>query len=228
MKKLLSLLLFLGLSASGFAQDTTKEFQVKGFDKLDIGSAFVIHVKQADNFRVIVKGQVDDVADLVAKVVDGQLSISYKREGKPWKSHRAVSIDIDMPKLRAAEFSGASKAKVLGFNTESLNIGISGASSATFEVDARIISADCSGASSLVLVGKGEKANFDISGASHLDALGFSIGNAAIDASGASSAKIYALNSLAAEASGASSVKYKGDASVKASTSGASSVRRLN
>lgn len=229
MKKLLLSLLFLGFALTNYAQDAKKSFPLSSFDKLDMGSAFNIMVKQSNEFRVSARGQQDDIEDLIAKVENGELKIYFQHtDSRNWKNRKTIYIDIEMPDLKSAEFSGASKSKVFGFHSDVLNITVSGASSSTFDLDAKNLNADCSGASSMVLIGKGQKANFEVSGASNINALDFDIDTANVSASGASSSKLNVGKSLTVDASGASSVKYVGDASVRAKTSGASSVKRAN
>ena len=226
MKKLIILLTLMNVSV--FAQETKKSFNLNNFDKLDLGSSFIITVAQGNSYKVDVRGREKDVNDIIGKVSNGTLDLHYPSNWTGWKNHKEVYITITMPKLAAAQFSGASKSTVSGFSSEKMSIDVSGASSATFNVDAKDLSLDCSGASSLQIVGNGQILNAEASGASSINAYDFKVSTADIDASGASNAKLYVTNKIMAEASGASSVRYKGGASVKASTSGAGSVKSVN
>ena len=97
-----------------------------------------------------------------------------------------------------------------------------------FTINAKNLNLDCSGASSLKLIGMGQNLNVDISGASNINTLDYKVATANIDASGASDVKVFVTSKIVADASGASSVRYKGGASVKSSTSGAGSVKTMN
>ncbi|WP_394993319.1 head GIN domain-containing protein [Emticicia sp.] len=226
MKNLVFLLSFI--SVGSFAQDLKRTFNVSGFDKLDIGSSFIITVTQGNDFKVDVRGREQDVKEVMAKVSDNTLDLHYPSNWSGWKNHKEVYVTITMPKLTGVEFSGASKSNVSGFSSEKLAIQVSGASSATFNVNAKKLSLDCSGASGLKITGDGQALNVEISGASNINALDFKVANANIDASGASDAKVYVTSKIVVEASGASSVRYKGGASVTSSTSGAGSVKSMN
>jgi hypothetical protein len=68
-----------------------------------------------------------------------------------------------------------------------------------------------SGASDLKLSGSGEDLVMDVSGAGTADLADFQVGDASIEASGASSAKVNASGRLDAEASGASHLEYFGN-----------------
>lgn len=227
MKKLF--ILFIFFSATVFAQESKRSFNVSGFDKLDMGSAFVITVTQASSYKVDVAGREQDLKDLVVKVSNGRLDIGYPNNWGGWKNRKEVYVTITMPKLVEVDFSGASKARVSGFTSENFDINVSGASQATFDIDAKNLALDCSGASGITITGDGQKLSADVSGASSINAFDFKVATANIDASGASGAKVYVTSKIVAEASGASNVRYKGGATnVVANTSGAGSVKSAN
>lgn len=220
--------MFIFFSTTVFAQDK-RTFNVSGFDKLDMGSAFIITVTQASDYKVDVSGGEQDLKDLVVKVSNGKLSVGYPNNWGGWKNRKEVYVTVTMPKLTGVDFSGASKAKVTGFSSDKMDIDVSGASQATFEINAKSLSLDCSGASGLTITGSGQSLNADISGASSVNAYDFKVTTANIDASGASGAKVNVSSKIVAEASGASNVRYKGGASsVVANTSGAGSVKSAN
>lgn len=218
----------LSLSISAFAQET-RGFNVSGFDKLSIGSAFKIDVKQGSRFSVSASGRTEDLQDLESSVKSGTLHLGYKNKG--WnRSRKTVTVQITMPSLEAVDFSGACKANVGNFSgVKSMDIDVSGASQVTMSFSAPKVSFDLSGASSLILSGKGDVLNGEVSGASSFKGRDFSCKVANIDASGASSAAVVASSAVRVDASGASSIRYSGDVrdnEVHASTSGASSVKR--
>jgi Putative auto-transporter adhesin, head GIN domain len=226
MRKLILLLAFV--TSSSFAQELKRTFNVSGFDKLDLGSSFIITVTQGNDYKLDVRGREQDVKDLSARVSNNTLDLYYPSNWSGWKNRKEVYVTITMPKLMGVEFSGATKSTVSGFSSEKLAIEISGASSSVFNVNAKTLSLDCSGASSLKIVGDGQALDADISGASSINAFDFKVANANIDASGASDVRIYVTGKMMAEASGASSVRYKGGASIKTSTSGAGSIKSMN
>lgn len=231
MKKIFSLLAIACLFAFiANAQDKkgefTKEFKLQGFDRLDMGNAFTIDVKPG-NFKIVVSGDQDDVEDLEAAVNGGRLRIRYKESNRGWwgKNHHRVYVTITMPTVKGLDFSGATKSTVSGFNDlDVLDLDISGASTSNISVNAKRVNVDVSGASTIILNGKAKDITGEISGATSFRAYDFSVQNADIDVSGASSAKVTVSENLVAEASGASSIRYKGNPRVKMNSSGASSI----
>ena len=230
MKKLIPFTLsalFLALvSISAFAQES-KSFSVSGFNKLSMGSAFKIDVKQGNKFNVNVSGRSEDIDDLEARVSGGVLKIGYK--GNNWnKNRKTVNVSITMPNLQGIDFSGASTATVAKFSgVKNMDIEVSGASRVTMDLAASKVVMDLSGASTLTLNGNCEILDGEVSGASSFKGRDFQTKEVNIDASGASSAAVLASNAIHAEASGASSIRYSGSVKdIHSSTSGASSVKR--
>jgi hypothetical protein len=232
MKKLISFHVFafllFAVSLNAYAQDT-RNFSATGFNKLSMGSAFKIEVKQGSAFSVSASGRKEDLEDLESSVRGGTFHLGYKNNG--WnKNRKTVNVNITMPALEGVDFSGASKANVANFpGTKAMEIEVSGASSVTLNTSAPKVTFDLSGASSLTLVGSGDILTGEVSGASSFKGREFSAKVANIDASGASSAMVVASATVNAEASGASSVRYAGSAKdIHSSTSGASSVKRAD
>ena len=222
----LSGLLVILVSITTFAQES-KKFSVSGFNKLEMGSAFKIDVKQANQFSVTVTGRSEDLDDLEANVSGGVLKLKYK--GNNWnKNRKTVNVSVTMPNLQGIDFSGASTATVAKFSgVRDMDIEVSGASRVNMELSAKKVALDLSGASTLVLNGECEILNGEVSGASSFKGGDFQTKEVNIDASGASSAAVVASAAIHAEASGASSVRYSGSAKdIHSSASGASSIKR--
>jgi hypothetical protein len=226
MKKLFLFALVCVLSTAVFAQEN-RSFSVSGFDRLSMGSAFKIDVKQGKQYSLTATGESDDVKDLEAKVVSGVLRVGYK--GNNWnKRRKTVNINIVMPSLEGIDFSGASKAVVNKFvGVKQMAIEVSGASQVTMDFSAPKVTFELSGASSLAITGQGDILHGEVSGASSFKGESFPAKEVNIDASGASSAYVVASNTIHADASGASRVRYTGNAKdIHSNTSGASSVKR--
>ena len=86
-------------------------------------------------------------------------------------------------------------------------------------------SADLSGACSIELSGETKSFSADISGAMNLEAIELKAERVNIDASGASSAEVYASESLYVDASGASNIYFSGNPmDVGSDLSGAASI----
>ncbi len=206
----------------------TKQFNMKNFDKLEMGSAFIITVNQGNTFKVSATGDRDDVDDLEVDVKGNTLEIGYENNGFRFMRRKRVRIDITMPTLRGVQFSGATRSTINGFDSgQPMSIDISGASKSEISLRASTLDVDVSGASVVNIKGQSERLNADISGASTLNTFDLTAQMVEVETSGASTARVNALKSLRADASGASSVRYRGNPTTLSNdASGASSVKR--
>lgn len=201
-----------------------KTYDSKNFDKLEMGNAFHINVKQGTDFKIKAQGDSRDIDDLIVKVSSGELKIYYKK----WRIRRyRMEIDIEMPTLKEIDFSGATTSFVQGFeNLDELEIDLSGSSKATISANARLYEIDLSGASELGLEGSGKEMEVDLSGASKLNAFDTMVEKATLDVSGASSGRVNVSGKLNIKASGASKVRYRGNPQVSSDLSGSSHVEK--
>jgi hypothetical protein len=205
----------------GPLQEIHKDFVVTDFDRLEMGSGFRIRVDQANSFSVKVEGDRRNVDDLEVYKQGNTLIIEFKDQGD---RHHDTYIDITMPALSAVNFSGGSNSKIRGFESDEVDLFLSGAS--VCQVDAKFNRMDVviSGGSELLLFGDGVELVGELSGASSLKAFDYPVKEAILELSGASLGKVTVTDALDVTAGGASSVLYRGEPSVVANTSGASSV----
>jgi len=207
--------------------EEVRTFNVSGFDKVDMGSAFTINIVQGSQFSVKATGRDEDLDDLEANVTGNTLKIRYKNTKWGWNNRKQVRIDVTMPQLRGMDFSGACTATVRGFrNQGNVRLEISGASTTNIDLDADQLAVDFSGASTVNLNGKATRMEGEVSGATTVKAYNLQTRQVVLDVSGASGVSVSATEKVNVQASGASSVRYRGGASVSSNTSGASSVRR--
>ena len=220
--------IFAGAFTSANAQTSEISINLKDFDKLQIGSAFVIEVTKASSFSIKAKGNKENLDELESYVKNGELYIKYKGNG--WKNNRkgAVYLYITMPELQGVAFSGATKSTIEGFSVKgTFSLSLSGASESKISLKAENTNISLSGASvARIFGGNTNKMNVDISGSSSLNAYEYEAQSANVESSGASSAKISVSSSLNAEASGASNIKYRGNPNVNSDASGASRISK--
>nr|WP_295931170.1 head GIN domain-containing protein [uncultured Dyadobacter sp.] len=203
--------------------ETTRTFDFRNFDELEMGNAFYVHVSSGSTFEVSATGERNDLDDLNIFVQDGKLTARYNNS---WRNRRRMDIDITMPDLASVDFSGAVNAKIDHFeNLPSIEIELSGASKCDFEGSGTTLKFDINGASQLNVYGKMKFLDGEASGASQLNAFDLSAEESDLDVSGASNAKVWVTRLLDVKASGASNVRYRGNPKVEKEVSGGSSVR---
>ncbi|MCH7514557.1 MAG: PspC domain-containing protein [Bacteroidetes bacterium] len=193
-----------------------EEFDFSDYDEVVVNGAFEVRFIQSEEYRLILNGQKNDISKIILHVDDHQLSIKHDRDLINYKRYQnRIKIIIGLPALKSLELRGAIKAFAKGFDEERVKIILKGASEADIDMDAYEIDIDLAGASRLTITGSGHEMTARLSAASMLDAYDFRVDDARIDASVASSAKVYVTKNLDIHASIISDVKYRGGAKVR-------------
>jgi hypothetical protein len=205
-------------------QQVERDFSIVDFERLEMGNAFNIEVRQGNLFHVSARGDRRDIEDLIAEKEGLTLVIRYNES----RNHRQIiHVTVTMPELQGVNFSAASESRISGFSSSNtLTLALSGASVCQLEADAGEIECLLSGASYLSLRGSARSLGADVSGASVLNAFDFPVAQARLVMSGASDGRVTVSDVLTATATGASNLLYRGDPSVDSEVSGASSVDR--
>jgi hypothetical protein len=208
----------------GPLQQMEKDYSIDDFDRLEMGDAFVIRVEQGNFFSISARGDERNIDDLEIRKEGSTLVVRFDDNHN--RKHQTF-IDITMPSLREANFSGSTNSIVTGFEDEDeFKISLSGASVAQVDVEAIELNITLSGASSLNLSGVGSEVSVGASGASEFKGFNFQVEDAYVNASGASSCKVNVSDKLNAVASGASSIFYRGNPAVTSNVSGGSTVQQ--
>ena len=204
----------------------TKEYSFSDFTNVEIGGAYEFDITQSDSYSISITAD-DNVMEHVRVTKSGDtLKIDLGSVGP------IISITLEatvtMPRLYDLEVSGASKGTISGFESnEDLNIDVSGASKVNGDITAGNTKFDVSGASTLELEGTARDMEADVSGASHLYLEDFSVIDADVTMSGASSGTVNVNEILDVDLSGASKLKYVGTPRMgDINTSGASSLEK--
>ena len=230
--------LFLGISiqTSASADLTTKKYKVGNFNSLEIGHAFEVHVFKGNTYSISATGKDSDLENvdvqLNGSTLEVRLDVSYWTNWKNWKNNnKKIVLNITMPRLKDAEFSGAAKVTLEGFvDEEEMTLHGSGAVKLmSTKLVADKLTLDLSGASKIEMKGQVLKLSIDLSGASHLDLNEMVARDVDVDASGASHVELNVQKSLRVEASGASKITYRGNPlNISKDLSGASTVRKAD
>ncbi len=207
---------------------TTREYTNTGFTALDVGSAFQVDIKSADEFSVKITAG-ERVFD---KIQVTQNNETLKIEIIPGLTLFGIfdaKAEISMPVIDDVALSGATRGTMDEFTSDSQFVAkISGASSLDItntQLEDFIV--ELSGASRLTGQGIGGDLTCDVSGASNLDLENFQANNANMDLSGASYAVVNPSGTLDADVSGASTLQYVGNPTLGTiDTSGASTVNK--
>lgn len=206
---------------------TAKDYHLKEFKSIEISGEKSLALKKDSVLKVRIETDENLIDLLDVRVNNGVLSVSA-RDGYWIDPTDKVRIYVSMPFLKNLRASGASEVQTDGrfAQDEKLGIELSGASEGMLNLRAPDIVAQASGASTLTISGEARNVKADINGASTFNAFDLKTETNTVDASGASTANVFASIQLKAGASGASKIRYKGNPNVSQDISGAGSVKK--
>jgi len=200
------------------------------FEGLSVSSAIDVKITNNPSNGEITITASDNVIKLVkAEIKDQILTISLDKNVNFNKNK--VEINIPHQKLRHIKVSGASSVEANHvMKVEKFSVIASGASDLDLNLMTNHIDLDLSGASDVDLKGNVQDFNLEVSGASELNSKELKAANVIVNASGASSVYVWAVNQLKVEASGASSVFYRNSTGLikNVSSTGSSDVEVFN
>ena len=208
----------------------TETFNFSDFARVDVSSAFEVEIAQSGSYSISITAD-DNLFEYIQVTKEGEtLKIGLKT--LTTLGPATLEAKVTMPKLRGLDLSGATRGTVSGFSsTENLDIDVSGASSveladvsagdikfdvsgaskATGDITASDADFDVSGASTLQLEGSAKDIIVEAGGASRVKLSGFTVNNANINLSGASTGTVNLDGRLDANLSGASKLEYIGE-----------------
>lgn len=183
--------------------------QLDKFDKIEISGNIELEFKQDSVKNLTISAPENLLSYIKTEVNDGRLKIYTNRI---FTNHR-IKVSISNDSIFELEANGASKIETVDLiRTSNLYLNLSGASRA--DLNANInnnITTRVSGASSAKISGTVSSADFEANGASKIDADQLKSSIVKVETSGASHAKVFAIQSIDADASGASRIDCVGN-----------------
>lgn len=202
----------------------TKDYTVKEFYKLKVGSAFHVEFIHSNENKVEIEID-EDMADILFVENSGD-ELIIKLKDYYGKKIQTMKAKVYGNTLYGITISGAAHfISDYTFAEKDININSSGASKVDITVNTENLNMEISGASKVITKGKADKQTIEISGASNYNGKECKSANITIESSGASKASVNCTDTLNVEASGASHITYSSvPKNINKETSGASSV----
>jgi hypothetical protein len=207
---------------SPLAQADTERRDVANFTEVAVSGDIDVELVQGAEFGVQVEA--DDTDDITTEVVGDTLRI-YKGSSWHWYSFGLISLFMDdddmkatvtLPKLTRVRTSGAAAVHSEStFVGNDLELGTSGGSSITLDINYDSVDAQSSGGSRMHLSGTVNMGKLRSSGGSRQNAEDLAIKDADLRSSGGSNLNVGVVEVLTARASGGSDIRYEGDPQIR-------------
>ena len=194
---------------------------LKDFDQLELHGIFDVRISRGDDYSVDLKGPESEKEKYNIYRNGKTLIIDF--EGKKnfnWDitldkmKDDQVHISITMPDIEKLEATGFGTIQLEEFHVRDMEFEVRGPIEIDGKLNAEDVMISLSGKSELTLSGQCNTMSADIEFASKLKAYNFSVNEAMVDVTGASSAKLNVSRRLEIEEGVASDVDYRGNPEV--------------
>jgi hypothetical protein len=228
MKKVIFLILASLLSIHFVLQAQSEKRNVGAFNAISMGVPGDLYITQGNQVSLEVKGDSDDLEDLITEVRNNTLVIKYERTG--WNFGRdRITIYVTTPEISGISLGGSGK--VISQNSlqsDRLDLSVSGSGKMELQVEADEIEASISGSGNMTISGDADEVQLTISGSGNMDAEELIADKYEVRISGSGRSRIHVGDQLDAKISGSGSVYYKGDPDkVISNVSGSGRVKKL-
>jgi len=215
-------LVSLGLTTTALAE--SRDFDLAGFDRIDIATGLDATVRIGTDFVVKAESHSSDALDnlelsvengvLVARIDSSFLDfiISGGLVGMLFNSGNAVSLDITVPALTGAVASSGADIDISGLTAETLELDASSGADISLD-DARIgtLQATASSGSDIEISGRADRAELDASSGSDIDAGDLVVEQAQVNASSGGTIEAQVTEAVRANASSGANIDISGN-----------------
>jgi len=187
----------------------TETRNISSFSAIVISGSVDVYLSQDEEESITIEAD-ENLLDIIATEVEGNTLRIYEKKNIRQAESRKVYVNFreinSLIAKGAIDVYGRSPIR-----TETLELGISGASDVTLEVYVDELICRIKGAADAYLSGEAKAMIARVSGSCDLEAGKLVAQVCKVEASGASDAQVHAIESLDAKASGSSDIEYRGN-----------------
>ena len=207
-----------------FSAKENRDFDISDVARLKISGRVDLNLVQSETFGLSIEARKKQFNDLTVSASNNTLTI------KPNACDDTdYQVKLRLPRIELLDVGGAVNLNSRGvFQTESMNLEISGALDGEMELAAVQLNLDVSGSSNLQLSGSADSTYMDISGSSEVDARYLVTKTVRLDVSGSSNVVVNVADELRIDASGSTDIAYLGTPKLNIDIAGSGSIRALD
>jgi hypothetical protein len=228
MRKAAILALAATVTMTGAAMAESRDFDLAGFDKLDIATGLDAVVSIGDSFSVRAESRSRDALDKLEVAVNGGV-LSAKLEqnffdfiisgglvGMLLSDGQAVQFTITVPALTSVDASSGADVDLPNFKGDNLALNASsGADISVTDAALRKVTASASSGADIELSGQAEALDAEASSGGNIDAEDLAAKTAAVEASSGGGISVHATENIKAEASSGGDIDVRGNPPVR-------------
>ena len=216
--------------SGGSGPTVERNYQVGGFDKIEVAGPYDVEVRTGSNPSVQARGGEKAIERMVVEVRDGELRIHPEKERGMrwnWRDHGKVTLTVTVPALTEATIAGSGGIRVdrvRGDRFEGTIAGSGNLSLDAVEVKALEFSVAGSG-EARAASGRADNVDLNIAGSGDIDARGIASRDASVSIAGSGNVRAQATGTADVSIMGSGDVDLTGGAKCSISKMGSGNVR---
>lgn len=210
---------------------TTRNFQVAGFERIEVGGPYEVTVTTGGAPSVRASGGEQAIEKMTVEVENGTLKIySKKRSGMNfgWSggNRHPVKIVVTVPALTAAQIAGSGSISVDKVGGDSFDAGVAGSGELRLgQVNVKRLKAEIAGSGEINAgQGRASVANYEIAGSGDIDAGALVAEVASVSIAGSGEVSANATGTASVDIAGSGDVRMTGGAKCTVSKAGSGDV----
>lgn len=209
---------------------TTRNFQVAGFDRIEVGGPYEVTVTTGSAPSVRADGGERAIERMIVEVKGGTLRIyTRKRSGMNfgWSGGRhPVKLAVTVPRLAAAEIAGSGSISVDKVAGDSFDAGVAGSGELRLgQVDVKRLKAGIAGSGGINAgQGRAATADYEIAGSGDIEAGALVAETASVSIAGSGEVTANATGTARVDIAGSGDVRLTGGAKCTVSKAGSGNV----
>jgi len=227
------------MAAAGCARDrggesagpaTTRNFQVAGFERLEVGGPYEVTVTTGSAPSVRASGGERAIERMIVEVENGTLKIySKKRNGMNfgWSSgNHTIKLAVTVPRLTVAQIAGSGSISVDKVAGDTFDAGVAGSGELRLgQVNVKRLKAGIAGSGEINAgQGRASVVEYDIAGSGDIDAGALVAEVAALSIAGSGEISANATGTASVDIAGSGDVRMIGGAKCTVSKAGSGDV----
>ncbi|MEE9346556.1 MAG: head GIN domain-containing protein [Robiginitomaculum sp.] len=107
--------------------DITQNYQLSGFDALELGGVFELDVRVGGDFNIVMSGPAKEMDSLIVEVKHGALVVKRKKGKHHSRGKRdSVNLTITLPSLDEVDIGGVVSGSIAGIKSDSFELNVGG------------------------------------------------------------------------------------------------------
>ena len=212
-----------GIIIRGNGIPGTETRYAQNFSQVTSSGSFIVHVSNSDEYEVIVTAETNILPYIETEVIGGVLRIWVKGLHNI-NPTRPMEVFISTPVLEGLKLSGSGEIVTDFFESNTMEIFISGSGFIESSVECHVFESNISGSGIVYVSGKTDNSDIRISGSGKIESYDMVAKDCKANISGSGDAYVNVLRLLDANISGSGSIFYIGTPDINTNVSGSGKI----